>query len=236
MSALQLSRRGFIASAGSGAAASAALGTSIARAKEEEKEVGAVEDLMREHGVLRRALFIYTEVAGRLKAGSQGFDPAALNRTAKLFQSFGEDYHERKLEEVHIFPAVKKAGGPAAALTDILLAQHMRGREITNYILQVTSGAKPASIDTRAFSSVLETFVRMYRAHAAREDTVVFPAWKAALSAKQLDELGDQFEDIERQQFGGDGFDRAVTQIGEIEQTLGLEDLSQFTAPSPPHI
>ncbi|MFZ1991394.1 MAG: hemerythrin domain-containing protein [Alphaproteobacteria bacterium] len=233
MSELQLNRRRLLLSAGIGVAASA-LVTAVAEA-EEEKEVGAVEDLMREHGILRRALIVYTEVADRLKAGTGAFDPAALNRTAKLFQTFGEDYHERKLEEAHIFPVVKKAGGPAAALPDILLAQHNRGREITNYILQVTSGAKDSSIDAKALSGALATFVRMYRAHAAREDTIVFPAWKEALTAKQLDELGDQFEDIEKQQFGGDGFDKAVIQIGEIEAELGLANLSQYTAPPPPH-
>ena len=33
-------------------------------------------------------------------------------RTAKLFRSFGEDYHERKLEEAYIFPPSKRRAGP----------------------------------------------------------------------------------------------------------------------------
>ena len=41
------------------------------------------------------------------------------------------------LEEPHIFPVVKKAGGAAAAYVDVLKAQHDRGREITDYILAV---------------------------------------------------------------------------------------------------
>ncbi len=74
----------------------------------------------------------------------------------------------------------------------------------------------------------------MYRNHAAREDTVVFPAWKKTLSKKQYDEMGDKFEDIERQQFGKDGFEDAEKQISEIEKEYGLADLSKFTAPPPP--
>jgi len=35
------------------------------RGKGQEKEVGAVEDLMREHGVLRRALLVYSESVQR---------------------------------------------------------------------------------------------------------------------------------------------------------------------------
>lgn len=36
-----------------------------------EDDVGAVEDLMREHGILRRAILIFRETAGRLRAGTQ---------------------------------------------------------------------------------------------------------------------------------------------------------------------
>jgi hemerythrin superfamily protein len=71
----------------------------------------------------------------------------------------------------------------------------------------------------------------MYRAHAAREDTIIFPAWKQTLTAKQLDEMNDKFEEIEHQQFGKDGFEDAVRQIADIENRLGLADLAQFTAP-----
>ena len=57
-----------------------------------------------------------------------------------------------------------------------------------------------------------------------------------ALSERQLREMGDRFEDIERQQFGKDGFEDAVKQIAQIEQTLGFADLAQFTAPPPPKV
>src|SRR5689334_24013429 len=102
-----------------------------------EEDVGAVEDLMREHGVLRRAILAFRASAGRLTAG-QSVDAQALHRTAQLFRSFGEEYHEKKLEEENIFPQVKKAGGAAAALVDVLLAQHRRGREIISYVLDAT--------------------------------------------------------------------------------------------------
>jgi hypothetical protein len=73
----------------------------------------------------------------------------------------------------------------------------------------------------------------MYAAHTAYEDTIVFQAWRKSLSKTQLDEAGEQFEEIERQQFKGDGFDLAVAEIGRIEQRLGLHDLGRFTAPPP---
>jgi hypothetical protein len=65
------------------------------------KGVGAVEDLMREHGVSRRALLAYFETVPKLRANLATVDVAAIARTANLFRSFGEDYHERMLEEAH---------------------------------------------------------------------------------------------------------------------------------------
>jgi hemerythrin-like domain-containing protein len=197
-------------------------------------EVTATEDLMREHGILRRALLVYTAAAGKLRADARAVPSNAVQKTAKLFRAFGEDYHEKKLEETYIFPAVKKAGGQAAAYPDTLVVQHDRGREITEYILAVTQGAKLGAANAGELAKALEEFVLMYRHHAAREDTIIFPAWKQTMTAKQLDEMSEKFEDIEHEQFGEDGFDDAVKQISDIEGNLGLTDLSQFTAPSPP--
>jgi hemerythrin-like domain-containing protein len=224
----KLSRRQFIAGAGA-----SSLGVILGGCakKEGSKEVTASEDLMREHGILRRALFIYSDAALRLRNDSSSISPASLQKTARLFRDFGEEYHEKKLEEAYIFPAVKKAGGEAANYPDILIRQHQRGREITDYVLELTQGTKLEADNTKPLALALESLVRMYRPHAAREDTIVFPAWKQILTAKQLDEMNEKFEDIEHRQFGEDGFEKIVRQISEIESELGLADLAQFTAP-----
>lgn len=217
-----------------------AAGAGPARAAQEhdghddnEKEVSAVEDMMREHGVLRRALLVYGETAARLRAEAGAIDLKPLNETAMLFRAFGEDYHERALEEPYVFPVVRKVGGPAAALPDILVAQHNRGREITDYILRV-AGRSLGTGDVEPLARALQALVLMYQNHAAREDTVVFQVWRNALSGRQLEDIGDRFEEIEHQRFGADGFDDAVRKIAAIEQAMGYADLAQFTAPPPP--
>ncbi len=157
-------------------------------------EVTATEDLMREHGILRRALLVYSATAIKLRGNPSAIAPDALQKTAKLFKAFGEEYHEKKLEEAYIFPAVKKAGGEAANYADVLVVQHNRGREITDYIISVTQGAKLGASNAEPLAKALEAFVLMYRNHAAREDTIIFPAWKQTMTGKQLDEIGDKFE------------------------------------------
>ncbi len=203
----ELSRRRFVAKAGAVAVAMTApvLGEQIqdkqsGGPKSQEPDVTATEDLMREHGVLRRALLVYRESVSRLRQDSSKIDPRALHQTAELFRVFGEEYHEKMLEEQHIFPVVRKMKGEAAKYPD----------------------------------RALESMVRMYQHHAAREDTIVFPAWKENFTPKQIDEFSDQFEEIEQKMFGKDGFEDAEHKIGGIEQALGLADIAQFTAPLPP--
>ena len=149
----------------------------------DEGEVTANEDLMREHGILRRILIVYRAVAPKLAANAAAVDATALANAAKLFQAFGERYHEQLLEEQHIFPIVRKAGGEAAGLIDALLAQHARGRQITGYILDRTKSGRIGTADAEPMARTLTAFSRMYEPHAAREDTIVFPAFKKAVGS-----------------------------------------------------
>lgn len=75
----------------------------------------------------------------------------------------------------------------------------------------------------------LHQFVRMYRPHEAREDTVLFPALHQIVTPHEYDAMSEQFEKIERQTFGGDGFDMAVDKVTDLEKQMGIYDLSQFT-------
>lgn len=195
-------------------------------------DVSATEDLMREHGVLRRILVIYREGARRLRAGS-ALDAGAIAGAATLFRTFGEDYHEHKLEEEHIFPSVLRAGGAASALVGPLLAQHRRGREINLFLVEQCRTGRVASARTAAVADALDGFARMYEEHSALEDTIVFQTWKKALGPRALDETGELFERIEREQFRGDGFELALAEVDRIERRFGLSDLAGFTAPVP---
>jgi hemerythrin-like domain-containing protein len=205
-------------------------------AEKKEPEVTATEDLMREHGVIRRALLVYYELVPKLRKDAASVDASALRQTALLFRTFGEDYHERMLEEQHIFPLIHKQGTELQGYADVLTAQHNRGREITDYVLAVSNGPRISVAHAEPLARTLEGFVLMYENHAAREDTIVFPAWKKNFSNKQLDEISDQFEDIEHKMFGKDGFEDAEKKISRIEGELGFSDLSQFTPPPPPRI
>ncbi|MFL6567360.1 MAG: hemerythrin domain-containing protein, partial [Burkholderiales bacterium] len=188
-----------------------------------------------EHGVLRRALLAYSAAASRLRGGQAKDVPAkTLADAASLFRAFGEDYHERALEEKHVFPVVERTKGDAARYPAILKAQHERGRAITGYISSATRSGRIAAADQAPLGKALDAFVLMYEHHAAIEDTVVFPAWKDALPDKEYKELSERFEELEHKMFGRDGFEEAVKRVSAIELDLGLSELASFTAPPPP--
>ena len=95
-----------------------------APAGEGEEEVSPAEDLMREHGVLKRVLLVYGEALRRLNA-REDLPPEALADSAKIIRSFIEDYHE-KLEEDFLFPRFRKAN-TLVDLVEVLLAAAPRG-------------------------------------------------------------------------------------------------------------
>ena len=49
------------------------------------------------------------------------------------------------------------------------------------------------------------------------------------MSPMEFDELGEKFEDKERELFGKEGFKKMVESVGEIEKKLGIHELSKFT-------
>jgi hemerythrin-like domain-containing protein len=192
-----------------------------------EEDVSPAEDLMREHGALNRVLIIYDDSIARLD-GSKDVPMDSLRSCARIVRRFIEDYHE-KLEEELVFPRLEKAG-KHPELVATLRKQHVVGRKLTDEIERLAvAPTLTADADRKGLRAALAQFVRMYRAHESREDTVVFPAFKATLTRKEYEVLGDQFEEREKKLVGDRGWERTVDEVAELEKAFGLEDLAKFT-------
>jgi len=192
----------------------------------EEKEVSPPEDLMQEHGLLNRILLIYDHYKTDL-VNKQPLDLAILSSAAGIVRSFVEDYHEKQ-EENYLFPRFQKAN----QLTDLvatLQQQHNAGRTITDQLMQLTKSSSLTDSENDKLVSLLTEFNTMYRPHEAREDTVLFPAFRKIVSQHEYDSLGEEFENNEHKLFGGDGFEMMVNKVAEIEKKLGIYELAQFT-------
>jgi hemerythrin-like domain-containing protein len=213
-----------------GAAGTLIMPPALAAEKENEEnkmeEVTPPEDLMREHGVLNRVLLIY-EAAMQRFADKKSFDPAIISKSAHIIREFIEDYHEIN-EQNHLFPRFKKAG-KLLELVNVLYQQHQAGRRLTAAILQLAPESAKAGAERSRLIEAMQAFIRMYRPHEAREDTVLFPALRSVVSANEFDSMGEDFEKDEQRKFGEDGFEKIVSKVAALEEAIGIHDLSNFT-------
>ncbi len=191
-----------------------------------EEVVAPAEDLMREHGVLDRVLLVYEEGMRRMGAG-QDLPMDTLHSATGIIHRFIEEYHE-KLEEEFVFARFQQ--GELGQLAKVLRQQHERGRQLTDLTMRL---AVPETIkkepDRQNLERSMRAFIRMYRPHAAREDTVLFPAFHEILGQKAYAELGEKFEEREHALFGPEGFRKFVDEVAQIEKELGIYELPQFT-------
>jgi hemerythrin-like domain-containing protein len=224
-----LSRRSLLTTAGAGAVLIGCAHGAGSEPKhpeaDDDDEVTPAEDLMREHGVLRRVMYLYDEAAHRLDDRAE-LPLDALGRGAAIIRRVIEDYHE-KLEEDFLFPRFEQAG-KQVELVATLRKQHVAGRALTAEIT-ARAAAKLADADRAALATALRRFNHMYRPHAAREDTVVFPLLRGLVGAKAYVELGEQFERKETEMLGDHGFEHAVDEVAKLEQAFGVDDLAKLT-------
>jgi hemerythrin-like domain-containing protein len=209
------------------ATASAAAASATAPTAPGSAVIPPVDDLMREHGVLKRVLLCYREMIATAQSGAR-LSAAHVQDSALIIHDFIEGFHEG-LEEGYVFPRLVQAGRLKSAV-DTLLVQHARGRVITQFLLTHATPGQLASpgMKTR-LATAMQAFDRMYEPHEAREDTVIFPAFRDLLTGAELADLGQHFADLERQQFHTDEFTAIVNRVAGIERELGIYDLNQFT-------
>jgi len=187
-------------------------------------QISPAEDLMREHGVLNRILLIYEEIIRRMD-NNETFPPETLSKATAIVRNFIQDYHE-KLEEKYLFSRFRTAN-KLVELTKVLDRQHEAGRKVVDDIM--VQGKFQNADDKKNLIESIRSFIRMYRPHKAREDTILFPAFHSIVAPKEYKELGDEFEAEEERLFGRNGFETIVRQVEDIERTLAIYDLPQFT-------
>lgn len=224
-------RRGFLRQGGALLAISLAGCAHAVKSEEEEPEkssgISPPEDLMREHGVLRRVLLVYEESIRRID-GNEPLPLDSLHESAGIIHDFVQNYHE-KLEEDYLFPRFRKAGR-LTGLVDVLEKQHDAGKKLTKTTLDVSQQKGPLRPEDRGrLRESMRQFIRMYRPHASREDTVLFPEFRKILPPREFDELGEEFEKREDKAFGENGFFKVVGRVEAIEKSLGIYDLREFT-------
>lgn len=187
------------------------------------------EELMTEHGVLKRLLLAYRTVYDKLLVG-QPVDTSAVLDTSQIISDYVESFHEG-LEEGYVFPRVAPH---EPTLIRTLLVQHDRGRHLTEAIQAIATAGLQPQRNRVALRTRLAAYVRMYEPHEAWEDTVVYPRLRDTTSQRTLDELAERFADLENRQYGDNALATLLLRVTGIEQKLQIADLASFTPDDAP--
>ena len=182
------------------------------------------EELMTEHGVLKRVLLAYRAASDQLATGKLP-PTGAVTDAAQIISDYVESFHEG-LEEAYVFPRVQDTD---TDLVRTLLTQHDKGRHLTATILTVSAGDLSSAAAKSSLKGSLDAFVRMYEPHEAWEDTVIYPALRAQTSQRTLDLLAERFHDLENAQYGDTALAQILQRVTGVEQQLGIVDLASFT-------
>jgi hemerythrin-like domain-containing protein len=184
-------------------------------------------------GIIRRFVEDYhekleeNEIFPRLeKAGKLGDLTKVLFVQHQAGRRLTDSILKLSTPEVLEIPKAKQEQEEPAAVRQIYEGRPLLFRE--DGTLQFRSKG-PNAKQKDALYSAMRQFVHMYRPHAAWEDTVLFPAFHSITSPGGFDEVGEKFEEKEKELFGREGYEEIVEKVGEIEKKLGIHELASFT-------
>jgi hemerythrin-like domain-containing protein len=154
----------------------------------------AIDDLKHEHEAILAALQVLNSM---IDSGEQV--PAdELNGFIGFLKEFADKCHHSKEEDI-LFPALTRAGLPLeGGPVGVMLGEHVQGREY----IQAMENAAEGSPDYAGFAKSARQYAELLRQHIQKENNVLFVMAEKLLSAEQLDEIYEAFEQHEERNIG----------------------------------
>jgi hemerythrin-like domain-containing protein len=161
-----------------------------------------IEVLMHEHQVILAFCDAAVREASRLREGGP-LDLQRVERMLDFIRNFADRCHHLK-EENHLFTRMAERGFPVeVGPVAMMLHEHEQGRAHVRAIAEALPRA--AAGERAAIVTIADNFTGwadLLRAHIFKEDNVLYPMARQALSAQDLAELEASFEKVERDEMG----------------------------------
>jgi hemerythrin-like domain-containing protein len=191
------------------------------------KTISPIEVLSRDHGLMRRILFIYEEVIRRC-CPTEDLPTELIRQAAENYRKLANDFHQ-KLEDEFLFSPMAQAGN-SVDLIDVLSQQHIADQRLTGRLLRLTSASIFKNDSNRSETrNILCNQARMMSRHMAWEESELFPAFFAMVSTKDYRDLSEIFARRQEQIFGCEGINAVISDIADMENTLGIHNVGGFT-------
>ena len=194
--------------------------------KEGMEKISPTEELSTEHGMLTRILLAMDKT---LKAA--GSSPKAelgvINQACQLIQQAVVDHH-MKIEEQDVYPRFRDT--ELADCTATMKTQHAEARKMIARLDDLSkTGAVRSRSDLEELNRVFNDFKDMITAHAAWEETVLFPVMEGTWSEGELKGLRQAEERDEKKLLGKDATEQLYTMLADLEAAAGVTGLRDFT-------
>jgi hemerythrin-like domain-containing protein len=194
---------------------------------ERSMSVSAPEALSREHAMLTRLMLAIDNVVDSAQE-DKNTDLGPINSAANAIRQVVADHH-MTFEEENVYPRMEQIDY-LSSMTETLEGQHDDARAVNKMVLDLTRGGKiKGKSELDELTLLTKSFKDMITAHAAWEETVIFPAMYDLLSERDMDDINKKFMEAERRLLGNKGPVELYRTIDDIEEAAGTHDLSMFT-------
>jgi hemerythrin-like domain-containing protein len=186
------------------------------------EKISPTEELCIEHAMLDRIMLAMDQTLKM--AGSRKADLSPLKQACAMIRQVVDEHH-MKIEEEEVYPKFEDDRVLAPMIEDFE-EQHDEARKMVDRLEELAEAGKP---DTAELRRVFMDFRDMMMAHAAREETVLFPAMQGTWSDDELDALKEAQEEDEKKLLGDDADEKVFKMLGDIEAAAGIESVGDFT-------
>lgn len=194
--------------------------------KEGKEKISVTEELTTEHGMLDRVMLAMDHTLKKAGSSTKA-DLSAINKGCSLIRMVVDDHHS-KFEEDSIYPKFENT--EMSGFVSTLRTQHSEGRKMIDRMMDMSkSGSIRESSDLDTLRSMFRDYHDMMMAHAAWEQTILFPALEGKLSSDELKKLKERQEEHEEKLLGKDATEKSYNMLAEIESSAGISGLSDFT-------
>ena len=156
------------------------------------KTLNIIRDEHRSIGAILHGMEYLVE---RVRTRKAKIDPRVFSAMIYYLDTFSERMHHPK-EDRYLFTAMRSRGGEAAAVVADLEKEHAAGGEALKRLEQsLVRYEEGGDKEFPAFAEAVAKFVREYRDHMQKEESVVFPLAQRILSAADWQAIDRAFEE-----------------------------------------
>ncbi|HUL62581.1 MAG TPA: hemerythrin domain-containing protein [Methanocella sp.] len=189
------------------------------------EKMSATEELSFEHAMLDRILLAMDKT---LMAGtSPKADLSPIDQACDMIKQV-VDQHHMKIEEEEIYPKFADTG-----LSDFVATLESQHDDMRRLVARMADLSKTGAVRDRSEMDELkrdfDNFHKMVMAHAAWEESVLFPAMLGTWSEDELNDLRETQEEHEKKLLGKDAVKKVTGMLLDLESAAGITDVSDFT-------